>query len=88
MTVEIDLDGGDKAEIRSFQGNILAFLSPRAFAPGAPIRFGAVIGDRRRAFEGRSIGSRREEGDRFEVRMRFVNLRRDDREALLAAIES
>jgi len=88
MTVEIELDRGDKAETRSFEGNILTFLSPRAFAPGAPIQFSAVVGDHRRAFEGRSLSSRRTGVDRFEVRMRFVNLSRNDREALLAAIAS
>ncbi len=88
MTVEIELQSCEKAEICSFEGNILTFVSPRAFAPGAPIQFGAFVGDHHRAFEGRSLGSRRIEGDRFEVRMRFVNLRRDDRKAILAATEA
>ena len=82
MTVEIELEGGEKAEARTFEGDVLTFVSPRAFARGAPIRFAATIGAHRRAFEGRSIGSRRAEDDHFEVRMRFVNLRREDRQAL------
>jgi len=82
MTVEIELEGGEKAEARTFEGELLTFVSPRAFARGAPIRFAATIGEHRRAFEGRSIASRRVGGDRFEVRMRFVNLRREDRQAL------
>ncbi|MDH3202657.1 MAG: hypothetical protein OEM15_17340 [Myxococcales bacterium] len=88
MIVEIELDGGHKAEIHSLERNVLTFWSSRAFPPGAPVRFGVLIGEHRRVFEGRSIGARRVEGDRFEVRMRFVNLRRGDREGLLAAIES
>jgi hypothetical protein len=88
VIVEIELDRGDKAEIDSLEGNMLTFRSPRAFPPGAPIRFIVMIDEHRRAFEGRSIGATRIEGDLFEVRMRFVNLRRDDREALLVAMRS
>ncbi len=62
-------------------GNLLTLLSPRAFAPGAPIRF-AILGEVERSFEGRTIASKRVEDGRFEVRMRFVNLRRPDRELL------
>ena len=88
MIVEIELDGGEKAEARTFEGHILTFVSPRAFASGAPIGVAVVIGDGRRVLEGRSISSKRLEGGRFEVRMRFVNLRRDDRHALSEAMRS
>jgi len=77
--MEIRLEGGEDAEARTFDGSQLTFLSPRAFAPGAPIRFTATAGGAVRAFEGRAIGSKRIDEVRFEVRMRFVNLRRDDR---------
>ncbi len=87
MIVEIELENGGAAEICSLEGNVLIFVSPRAFALGAPIRFDARLGDRQQAFEGRTIGARRVEGDRFEIRMRFVNLRRGDRAALVAAME-
>ena len=86
--MEIEFDGGEKAEARTFEGHILTFLSPRAFASGAPIGFTVVMGDHRRALEGRCVGSRRAEDGRFEVRMRLVNLRRDDRHALGEAVRS
>lgn len=77
--MELILDGGDNAEARTFDGSILTFLSPRAYAPGAPIRFSTTSGGAVRSFEGRAIGSKRVDDERFEVRMRFVNLRRDQR---------
>jgi len=77
--MEIRLEGGEGAEARTFDGSQLSFLSPRAFAPGAPIRFTVTTGGAVRGFEGRAIASKRVDDARFEVRMRFVNLRRDDR---------
>ena len=82
MSVQIRLDSGEDAEARTFDGALLTLLSPRAFAPGAPIRFTATTQADTRTFEGRAIGSKRVDDSRFEVRMRFVNLRRDDRELL------
>ena len=82
MSVKVRLDTGEDAEARAFDGAVLTVLSPRAFAPGAPIRFTAATDRDARNFEGRAIGSKRLENAHFEVRMRFVNLRRDDRELL------
>lgn len=77
--MEIRLEGGEGAKAQTFDGSLLIFRSPRAFAPGAPIRFTVTTGGGARDFEGRAIGSRRIDGAHFEVRMRFVNLRREDR---------
>jgi len=82
--VKIRLDGGEDADAQTFDGNRLTFLSPRAFAPGAPIRFTAATDSGARGFEGRAIGSKRVDDARFEVQMRCVNLRRDDRSILSA----
>ncbi len=81
--MEIRLQSGDAAEARAFDGSLLTFWSPRAFAPGAPIRFAAMTDGGVRSFEGRAIGSKRVDDAHFEVRMRFVNLRRGDREWLM-----
>ncbi len=80
--MKLRLATGEEGEATAIEGNLLTFLSPRAFAPGAPIRF-STLGEAERSFEGRTIGSKRVEDGRFEVRMRFVNLRREDREVLL-----
>jgi hypothetical protein len=83
--MKLHLESGQEAEAQSLDGNVLTLRSPRAFAPGSPIRFTATLGEGvDRFFEGRTIGSRRADDEVFEVRMRFVNLRRRDREALAA----
>ena len=84
--MKLRLESGEEAEASAIDGNILTLLSPRAFAPGAPIRFSTVGGEVERAFEGRTLGSKRVDDGRFQVRMRFVNLRRADRERLLEAL--
>jgi hypothetical protein len=76
------LESGEDAEAVAYDGNLLTLRSPRAFAPGSPIRFAAAADGEVRNFEGRAIGSRRIDDAHFEVRMRFVNLRRDDRDFL------
>jgi hypothetical protein len=81
--VKLQLDGGEEVQATSFDGNTLTLLSPRAFAPGSPIRFSVAVYDASRSFEGRTIGSKRLDDGRFEVRLRCVNLRRADRELLL-----
>jgi len=80
--VKVRLETGEEAEAVAFEGNLLKLRSPRAFAPGAPIRF-KTTEDEPRSLEGRTIGSKRLDDRCFEVRMRFVNLRRNDRELLL-----
>lgn len=65
---------------------MLVLVSPRAFAPGAPISFSLDGSGLGHVFEGRTIGSRRLDEGGFEVRMRFVNLRRADRDRLLQAL--
>ncbi len=86
--MKLRLDSGEDAEACSFDGVVLTVLSPRAFAPGAPIRFSATAGGDARSFEGRTIGSKRVDDAHFEVRLRLVNLRRVDRELLAGRIGS
>ena len=81
--MKVRFDSGEEGEAKSFEAGILTMLSPRAFAPGSPIRFAVDQGRGEHPLEGRALGSKRVDGRRFEVRMRFVNLRRDDREFLL-----
>lgn len=84
--MKLRLDSGEEADARTFDGAVLTVLSPRAFAPGAPIRFSATTDGEARSFEGRAIGSKRVDNVHFEVRLRLVNLRRADREVLVARL--
>jgi hypothetical protein len=81
--MNLRLESGEDAEARDFDGNQFTIWSPRAFAPGSPVRFMASFDEGERSLEGRAIGSKRIDERQFEVRMRFVNLRRDDRQRLL-----
>lgn len=81
--MKVCLQSGEEAQARRIDGNVLTLLSPKAFAPGSPIHFSVALNDDSRNFEGRTIGSERVDPERFEVRLRFVNLRRADRELLL-----
>jgi hypothetical protein len=76
------LDSSEEAEALSFDGTVLILRSPRAFAPGSPIRFVALSEEGERPLEGRALGSKRID-EQFEVRIRFVNLRKEARELLL-----
>jgi len=86
--VKVRLDSGEDADARNFDGVVLTVLSPRAFAPGAPIRFSTTTNGDARNFEGRAIGSKRVDDTHFEVRLRLVNLRRADRELLADRIRN
>ena len=81
--MEVRLESGDGASVTAFDGNVLTLLSPKAFAPGAPIRFQSIGAELERGFEGRTIGSKRTDDGAFEVRLRLINLRRADREFLM-----
>jgi len=84
--VNLRLESGQDAVGLAFDGNLLKLTSPVAFAPGSPIRFKAIVEAGERNFEGRVLGSKRIDEQRFEVRLRLVNLRREDRELLLTTL--
>jgi hypothetical protein len=73
-------------EAQTLEGEVLALVLPRAFAPGAPIAFSAEVEGGAIALHGKTIGSKRREDGRFDVRVRMTNLRRGDRERLIAAL--
>ena len=80
--MKVCFESGEEARATSLDGNTLTLRSPKAFAPGSPIRFSITANDDSRTLEGRTIGSKRIDQEHFEVRLRFVNLRRTDRELL------
>jgi hypothetical protein len=86
--MELRLESGETVAATTFDGRTLTLQSPKAFAPGSPIRFQSVEADGPRSFEGRTLGSRRVDDTTFEVRLRLINLRRADREHLVAKIGS
>jgi hypothetical protein len=75
-----------EGEALSLEGEVLALVLPRAFAPGAPIAFSAELEGEAVSLHGKTIGSKKREDGRFDVRVRMTNLRRLDRERLVAAL--
>lgn len=76
---------GAVGEALSFAGETLVVVLDRAFAPGTPVRGTLTLADGELGIEGRVQGSKRTVEGRYEVRARLVNLRRTDRERLVAS---
>jgi len=82
--------GGTLAGIAvSSDANVLCFHAPKAFPPGQPVEV-TLWPDTPQAFtvQARSIGSRLQDDQTFEVRARLVNLAREARSRLLEAFSS
>ena len=85
--VGVALSTGEPGSVVSWDGTTLVFRSPRAFAPGAPVRLTLALADGPLALELKAGGSRRAEGEAlFLVRGRAMNLRRELRARLDAAL--
>lgn len=83
MTLRVTLEDGQVADLVEVDGERAVLRSPRAFAPGAPLRV-ALTSPPPSAVEAKSLGSKRTpEGD-FVVKLRLINLTRKNREALIA----
>ena len=85
--VALALSTGESGSVVSWDGTTLVFRSPRAFAPGAPVRLAIALDDGALDVDFKAIGSRRAEGaTMFDVRARAMNLRRELRQRLDAAL--
>lgn len=78
--------GEDAGEAVRFEGEVLSLILPRAFAPGAPIVFVTELDGESVELGGKTVGSKRREDERFDVRVRMTNLRRTHRERLREAL--
>ncbi len=79
MIGAVRVEGGGEGQALSVAGEVITLTLPRAFAPGAPFRGAVLLEEREIALEGRTVGSRKTPDGTFEVRVRLVNLRREDR---------
>jgi len=85
VSLVVELPSG-VGEATRLDGERLDFVSPTPFAPGQPIRMTATIGGGTFGIEGRSMGSKRREDGRFDVRLRLMSTGRGRLERLAAAI--
>jgi hypothetical protein len=86
MTVALRLSDGEFAEGVDLEGEKFALVSPRAFAPGAPVEMTAELAEGELQLVGKSLGSKRRSDGRFDVRVRLINLRREQRQQLHEAL--
>lgn len=87
--VAMTLCTGERAAVVSWDGTTLVFRSPRAFAPGAPVKSVLVLAEGAVDLELKAVGSRRADGETlFVVRGRAMNLRRELRLRLDAALRT
>lgn len=78
MSEALRLSSGEACKATSIVGEILHVISPVPFAPGAPVDFS--IDDL--TLHAKSRGSRRRQDGAFDVQLRLVNLRREERDKL------
>lgn len=79
---------GAEGHAVSFTGEMLVAVLSKPFAPGTPLKGTITIEGDAIAIEGRATGSKKTPEGTFEVRARLINLRRADRERLVAATGS
>ena len=82
MIGALRVEGAGDGSALHMAGEVITLRLARAFAPGAPLRGVVALDGLEIAIEGRTVGSRKTSDGTFEVRVRLVNLRREDRERL------
>ncbi len=80
------VEGAEGTAVALQNGELITMRLSRPFAPGTPFEGVLVVDGVETAIEGRASGSKRTSDGVFEVRARLVNLRKEDRERLTAAL--
>ncbi|UJR80722.1 hypothetical protein [Sandaracinus amylolyticus] len=80
----VTITQGGQGDALAFAGEVLHVAIDRAYAPGAPVSITLARDEGTLSLSGKTIGSKRREDGRFDVRVRLVSLRRDDRATLEA----
>jgi hypothetical protein len=80
----VRVDQGGEGEAVSLAGEVLHVVIDRPYAPGAPVRLRLARDDGEMTLEARTIGSKRRDDARFDVRLRLVSLTREQRAKLTA----
>ncbi|MDH5676873.1 MAG: PilZ domain-containing protein [Myxococcales bacterium] len=83
-SVGVVFGDGERGFAESYKSGMLVAVGPRAYAPGQPLEMQLSGEGLELQLQGKSVGSRRREDGDFEVRIRVLNLRREQRQALEA----
>jgi hypothetical protein len=84
MPVLFKVSAGEEGEVQGFSDPVLSLSCNKAFSPGRPICFKLLSDQGELTLQGKTIGSKRQLDDRFEIRVKVINLRRAEKELLLA----
>ena len=82
MALSCALQSGDVLTLETFDGKLLVFSSPRAQAPGTPLR--VRVDQNGAGLELKSIGSRKRDDGMFELRARITTMPSEVRSFLCA----
>lgn len=80
MSLACKLPNGDSLTLELFDGKLLVFESPRAHAPGTPLR--VRVEKNGSTLELKSIGSRKRAEGSFELKARITTMPKEVRDAL------
>jgi hypothetical protein len=81
MSVPVRL-GAEPLELIAWDGKLFTLTSARAFAPGQPMALTVDLNPPCGGLDLKSIGSRKRDDGRFEVRARAMTLAKSTRERL------
>lgn len=84
IVVEVRVIGGGGGHATAFAGEVLTLAISEPQATGRPVEVTLALADGELCLRGKSRGSRRREDGRFDVSLRLVALRREERLRLTA----
>lgn len=86
--IAIELEAGGDGTFEGLSGEVVETVLSRAFAPGAPVPMTILLPGDPIRLRAKTIGSKRRDDGRFAVRLRVIDLRREDRAKLEALSEA
>jgi hypothetical protein len=80
--LNVSLNDGTQALAVHYRPNTLRMICVQAYPPGKPLRLQTDAGGETLDLQGKSAGSKLRADGRYDVTLRLVSLRRDQRSAL------
>jgi hypothetical protein len=78
----LTLSDGERGRALAYAGGLLRMVCERAHPPGQPLALTLLAPDGELVLQGKSARSKRREDGAFDVELKLVSLRRDQRAAL------
>jgi hypothetical protein len=82
LRLPLTLSDGERGHASGYAGGILHIVCERAHPPGQPLSLMLAAPDGELALSGKSARSKRREDGTFDLQLKLVSLRRDQRIAL------